>query len=154
MTDWYKFLLKDTYHLDPNFGWSTAHTLTIVCGTAMLIATIVLIVALRELTRNKQKSLGVAEERVIYILMFAFLTTIMAIILANTTFISQAKTYHFKSGYVKEIKIEELSSKKPEYVYKAYKYNVSESGYANAQLTSKYISKHRITPTDDIFANK
>lgn len=154
MTAWDKFLLSDTYDLDPNFGLSTAHTLTIICGTVMLIATIVLIVALRALTRNKHKSLAFSEERAIYILMFGFVTTIMAILLANTTFISQTKTYHLKSGYVKEIRIEELSSKKPEYVYKAYKYNVDGNGYANAKLTSKHISNHRVVPTDDIFTNK
>lgn len=154
MTAWYRFLLKDTYQLDPNFGLSTAHTLTIICGTVILIATIILIVALRALTRNKDKSLAFSEERDIYIIMFGFVITIMGILLANITFISQTKTYHLKSGYVQEIKIEELSSKTPEYVYKAYKYNVDDNGYANAKLTSKHISKHRVTPTDDIFTNK
>lgn len=146
-----KFLLRNTYDLDPHFGVSSAHLITVVGGIVMLIAAIIVVWAISTLIRNTHRETPVNDSTSRLSIILAFVAVfIIATIFNHATNTTQAKTYHFKSGYVKEIKLEQLSNDKTEYVYKAYKYNFHDDGFASVKLTSKHISKQRVIPTDKL----
>ena len=68
-----------------------------------------------------------------------------------STYADKVHTYTFKQGEVIEYKLSMSNNDKKEYVYKVYRYQRDKNGFINNVFSKKYISKTKITPTDDVF---